>query len=112
MGEPGLIAEQRRDLLADRIELRCGDTAHGAAALTREELSFAAPDQHVEAGTVAEVHVPGETVLLERLEIAVHRGDVEAETSFKLLGRDGSVRLEQRLEDESARGGEPQASLA
>jgi len=77
VGEARLVAEQLPDAVADGVELFGGESADRAATLAREELPFAAADEHVEPGSVTEMHVPRESVVLERLEVAIHRGEIE-----------------------------------
>jgi hypothetical protein len=110
MGESGLVPEQVLDLLAHRIQLLRRERPDAAAALTGEELSFAAADQLVQTRPVSKVNVPSEPVLLERLEVAIHRGHVQVQGGGNVLRRDRPVRREQRFQYEPARCGQSQAT--
>jgi hypothetical protein len=84
--ESSFVAEQFLDLSANGIELLGAEGAYGTAALAGEEFSLAATDEHVEAGSVTEVNVSCESVLLERLKVAVHRGDVNSQAVGEVFG--------------------------
>jgi hypothetical protein len=78
--------------------------------LAIEVFALPAPDELIAPGAVAEVDVPSEPVALERLEVAVDRGEVESQALRELLGRHGAVRREERLEDQPPRRRKPQAA--
>ena len=94
--------------------LRC-DRALCAAALADEVLPLA-PGAHVAAGAVPEVDVLHEPEALERLEIAVDRGEVRgrqlADAVGDLLGAERGVGRVQRLEHHPARTRQPEAARA
>ncbi len=112
VGEASLVAEQLPDAIANRVELLWSERSDRAAALAREKLVLATPDERVQPGSVTEVHVPREAVLLERLEVSVHRGEVEPQVVCDVLRRERAGCREQRLQDEPTRGREPQPSAA
>jgi hypothetical protein len=66
MGEMRFVAEQLSDAIANWIELRGGHGPNGTAMLAREKLVLTAADEDVKPRTVAEMHMLGEAVLLER----------------------------------------------
>ena len=104
----------KRALVADRVEHgrahavegRRRQRRHVAAALAQDELARAAGGL-VEPGAVAEVHVAHEAEALEDLEVAIGRGDVAV--AGELLGAQRPVGVEQRLQQQAARGRQAQA---
>ncbi len=91
MCEPGFVAEQPMDLLANRIELLDSQATNRSAALAGEVFALAVTDERVEAGAVSEVDVPGEPVLLERFEVPVDGGEVESQLGRDVFCRSGPV---------------------
>ena len=84
--EACLEAKPPPDACADRVELLGTDRANGTAVLAVEILAFATAAQGVQAGPVAEMHMAHESMALERLEIAVHRCQVQTEAMHDVLG--------------------------
>ena len=76
VGKARVVAELPRDQLSDRVELLGGDGAVLGAAFARQVLGLSRHHQGVQSGTVTEVHVAHEPDVHERLQVAVHRGDV------------------------------------
>lgn len=110
VGEADLVAESLPDLIANRVKLLRCERPDRRASLAGEELPLAAANQRVQAGSMSEVNVARESVLLERFEVAVDRRDVELQSGCDVLGRCRTVRGEERLEDQSPGGREPQAT--
>jgi hypothetical protein len=113
VGEARLDREPPLEERADGIELGCGDSGHPPAALAERVLVLLRTDELVEACPVAEMHVADEPDPFQRLEVAVHGGEVgglkrPVESGRELLGTDGPVDREQRLEDEPAGTRQPQ----
>ena len=106
------IAEQLFDPVPNRIELVRSEGADRAAALARDELPLAAADQRLEAGPMSEVDMAREPVLLERLEIAVDRGELKAQAAPDVLGRYRTVGREQGLQHQPTGGGQSESSRA
>src|ERR1700722_17503443 len=71
--EPRGQPEPVTNLGSDRVKIAGLEYGHTAAALAVEKLAVLAAGQDVQAGTVAEVDVAGEPVLLEHLEVAIDR---------------------------------------
>src|SRR5262245_41546644 len=113
VGEARLDREPPLEDLANGIELGCGDGGHPPAPLAERVLVLLSTDELVEPRPVAEVDVADEPDPLQRLEVAVHGGEVggrkrSVEPGSELLGADGPVDGEQRLEDEPAGTRQPQ----
>src|SRR5450759_624999 len=77
MGEAGLEAELLAHLGANRVELLACDRADGVAGLADEVLVLGSGER-VEARPVAEVDVSDEPDLLQRLQVAIDRGEIGA----------------------------------
>ena len=107
----------KRGAVAERVEHRLAHARRAppaqrrdlAAALAQDELARAAGGL-VEPGPVAEVHVAHEAEALEDLEVAVGRGDVAV--AGELLRAQRPVGVEQRLQQQPARGRQAQAAGA
>ena len=100
---------------AHAVELLRRDGALDAAALADEVLALAA-GAHVAPGAVAEVHVLHEAEALERLEVAVDRGEVGGrqlpDALGDLLGAERHVGGVERLEHHAPRARQAQAACA
>ena len=68
--------------------------------------------QRVQPGAVTEVNVANQPVAFEQLEVAIHRTQVKTQASGDVLGGHRPVSVEQRLQHQPARGGQPQPPLA
>src|SRR3954452_19030228 len=102
VGEAGVEAKRFADRLARAVEpFGLGDPDL-AAGLADEVLAFAVADEAVEPGAVTEVDMADHTELLEALEVAVDRGQLDL-LAGDLLGRDEALGGEQRLEDLATR---------
>ena len=93
----------RRILASQRVEILRGDGAHVSTAFADQVLALVRAGERVEAGTVPQVHVARDAEPLEQLEVAIDRCqvgglDLAADHPRKVLGRDGPLDLEQRLE--------------
>lgn len=101
------VAELALDEPPHAVELVEREWAVVAAALAGQILASPGDRQGVQPRAVPEMHVVHEADVLERLEVAVHGGDVRrghatADPVGDLLSRHRPVRGEQRLQDEPA----------
>src|ERR1700704_1692219 len=78
--EPRLEAEPFVNHLPHRVEVVRRDRQHGAAGVAIDELARAAAHEAMQAGPMAEMDVLDDAVGLQRLQIAVYRGDVNTRT--------------------------------
>src|SRR3954452_12420346 len=109
VGEARAIAGLALDQLLGGLEPVRIERGVGAAALAGDVLDVRSGER-VQAGSVAEMDVADEADPLERVEVAVHGGDVAAAGEF-LGGPRARVRIEHR-EHLPAGGGDPQAGRA
>lgn len=85
MGEARFVSEQLPDLVANRVDLLRCERPDRAAPLAGKEFAFAPADKCIQAGSVPEVDVPRQSVLLERFEVSVDRGDIELQRLSDVL---------------------------
>ena len=109
--DPQLLLDQR----SHTVQPGRLDGREHAAHLAGDELAVAAGRERVAAGAVPEVEVADEADRLERLEVAVDRGEIRRrqpalEAGGDLLGGQRPVGREQRLEHEPAGGRDAQAA--
>src|SRR5450755_2775771 len=109
MREAGHVAEPPAYRPPHLVELVGRDRGEGGTSLTGQVLLLALGGDRVEARAVTEMDVADDAQALERLEVAVHRGDVRGRNPAShavgdLLGREWAVGGEQRREDDAPRG--------
>ena len=110
-GDPEVAPDQLANLV-EALRVERPDLAAGAA---RDVLLVAGEGVH--PGAVAGVEMADEAEPLERVEVAIDRGEVgrwepAAESGRDVLGGDRPVRGEQRLEHQAARSGNPMPVVA
>ena len=101
--EAGVVAEALAHRLAHGVQGRGVDRGDAPAAVAHEVLAIGAAGEGVQAGTVAEVDVADHPEALQALEVAVDGGELQrrdtaVEAARDLVGRDGAVGGEERLE--------------
>ncbi len=116
MGEASLEAEAIEHLRADPVKLRLGNGANGVAGLADQVLVLRSGER-VQARPVAEMNVADEPYFLQRLEVAIDRGQIGArqppfQSLGDTLGRKRPLGTIERLEHEPARGRDSQPALA
>ena len=74
------------------------------AVVAVEVLDIFRPNERVEPGTVAEMYMAKQSLLLEQLKVAVHGGLIERQGPRETHRRHRTVGGKQRLQNESARG--------
>lgn len=103
VGEAGLETKPLADLAAHRVELLRAHRHDRTALLAVQVLPLAGADERVQAGTMAKVHVLDDAVRFQRLEVSIHRGDVDVRSVGDPLGGHRPVGGEELLEDEPPR---------
>jgi len=113
VGEVRLDAELLLEEPADGIELGCSDGDHRPAPLAERVLVPLGTGELIQPRPMAEMDVADEPDTLQRLEVAIHGSEVRGReqpvgAGGDLLGAQGPVDREQRLEDEPAGSRQPQ----
>src|SRR5262245_60635874 len=86
--EPGAVAQLALDQGADGVEPAGRHGLERAALLAGDEVEVAGRGQRVETRAVPDVEVADEADLLERVEVAVDRGEVGGRQPALEAGRD------------------------
>src|SRR6478609_5038238 len=84
--EAGVEAERFADHRAGGVELLGVGDGDLAAGFANEVLAFAFADQAVEAWAVTEVHVAHDAELLEALEVAIDRRELDRAPAHRAVG--------------------------
>ena len=105
MAETCVVAEGGAQLVADRIEPAGRDGRDAVAALADQVLVVLAGER-VEPGPVADMQVGDHAEVLQAVEVAVDRGELQlgqraAEPAGDVLGRRGAVGGEERVQHQA-----------